>query len=88
MNKDSDFGSRVSSIFSNHLNLLVPSRDTDLFEEGILDSLVFVDLLVHLESEFDVVVAPEELEFDDFRTINRIAAFVGAANQSGSHDGS
>ena len=88
MGGDFDFGSKVWSIFSNHLHLSVPSRDTDLFEEGILDSLVFVDLLVHLETEFGVVVAPEELEFDDFRTINRIASFVGAANRSGSRDGS
>jgi D-alanine--poly(phosphoribitol) ligase subunit 2 len=71
-----ELGDRISWIFSNHLNLPVPSRDTDLFEEGLLDSLAFVDLLVQLEREFGVVVEPEDLEFDHFRTISLIAEYV------------
>jgi acyl carrier protein len=78
MDDSIDLGERISSIFSNHLNLPVPSRDTDLFGEGILDSLAFVDLLVQLEREFGLVVEPEDLEFDHFRTINSIAGFVRA----------
>lgn len=68
-----DVCGRVSAIFSEHLNLRVPGRDTDLFDEGILDSLGFVDLLLHLEREFDLRVTSDQLDFDAFRTIRRIA---------------
>jgi methoxymalonate biosynthesis acyl carrier protein len=50
--------------------------DTDLFETAVLDSMVFVDLLLHLEREFGVTVALEDIEFDHFRSIERIAEFV------------
>jgi acyl carrier protein len=38
--------------------------------------MVFVDLLLHLEREFGVTVALEDIEFDHFRSIERIAEFV------------
>jgi D-alanine--poly(phosphoribitol) ligase subunit 2 len=68
----------VARFFCDRLNVNVPSADTDLFETGILDSLTFVDLLFHLEQQFDVRVSVDELEPDSFRTVGRIAAFVAA----------
>ena len=68
---------RVRQLFRDKLKLEVPSADTDLFETAVLDSMMFVDLLVHLEREFGVTVALEDIEFDHFRSIERIAEFVG-----------
>lgn len=67
---------RIARLFSQEMNLEVPSVDTDLFEGGLLDSLTFVDLLVRLEEEFGRKILLEELEIDDFRSIARIAEFV------------
>ena len=75
-----DVCDRVSAIFSEHLHLRVPAPDTDLFEEGILDSLGFVDLLMHLEREFGLIVTPDQLDFDVFRTVRRIAQFAAGAD--------
>ena len=69
---------RVQSIFTEDLGLSVPSANTDLFEEGLLDSLSFIDLLTLLESRFGLQVEVEQLEFDNFRTIDRIVGFIVA----------
>jgi len=77
MAEPSALEARIRQVFRDKLKLDVPSVDTDLFETAALDSMVFVDLLLHLEREFGVtVVALDDIEFDHFRSIERIAEFV------------
>jgi methoxymalonate biosynthesis acyl carrier protein len=71
----SDLSQRIAKLF-DLMNIEVPSEDTDLFETGLLDSLMFVELLIHVEEHLGVTVSLEQLEPDNFRSINRIAAFV------------
>lgn len=71
---------RIAQIFSTALHLDIPSVDLDLFDSGAVDSLAFVELLLHLEREFGVTVALEELELDNFRTVRRVAQFVASHN--------
>lgn len=72
--------SRIAAIFSEQMNLEVPSVDTDLFDAGLLDSLAFVDLLVRLEQEFGIHVSPDDLEIENFRSIAKITAFAASKN--------
>jgi acyl carrier protein len=67
---------RVARILSTSLHLDIASVETDLFETGRVDSLAFVELLMHLEQEFGIRVSVESLEVEHFRTIRRIAQFV------------
>ena len=53
------------------------NRDLDLFEEGLLDSMAAIDLLVSLETDFGVRISPTELERDEMNTVNKIIARVG-----------
>ena len=46
--------------------------DIDLFEAGLLDSLGAIDLLVEIEEEFGVIIAPTELERSEMNTVNKI----------------
>lgn len=46
--------------------------DMDLMEEGLLDSLAMVELLVAIEDEFGIVLSPTEYEKEDFSTVNKI----------------
>lgn len=68
---------RIAAIFRGVLDREVPSVETDLFETGVLDSLAFVELLLQLEREYGVTTSVEDLDADNFRTIARIALFVG-----------
>jgi len=67
---------RIADWFVENLHLEIPSPETDLFETGVLDSLGFVELMLHLEQEFGVKVTLEQVELDNFRSVERIAAFL------------
>ena len=73
---------KVESILHEELNVVVPSRDSDLFSGGYIDSLLLMDLLFLLEKEFNISVKFADLDFDDFKNIINIASFV--QNQLGS----
>ena len=47
-------------------------RDIDLFEAGLLDSMAAIELLVGIESEFDVVIAPTAVEREEMNSVNKI----------------
>ena len=51
-------------------------RDDDLFESGMLDSMAAVELLVGIEDEFGVSIAPTELPREEMNTVNKIIAQV------------
>ena len=51
-------------------------RDIDLFEAGLLDSMAFTEVLVGLEDELGVRIAPTEVERDEVATVNRLLRFV------------
>jgi len=69
---------RITRLFEDRLQVVVPSADTDLFETGALDSLSFVDLLLEIEREFGLRVSLDRVELGAFQTLSRIAAFVAA----------
>jgi D-alanine--poly(phosphoribitol) ligase subunit 2 len=69
---------RICRVFTDRLNIEIPGTEIDLFETGVLDSLAFVELLLHLESEFGVAVPVDDLEIDNFRSIARVAGFVAS----------
>lgn len=50
--------------------------DMDLFEEGLIDSLAFAELLFSIEDNFGVVIAPSEVERTDINTANKIIALI------------
>jgi acyl carrier protein len=64
-------------LLKDKLHIEVPSDDTDLMESGLLDSLSLVALMAGLEEEFGIAISFDEIELDNFRTVSRIAAFVG-----------
>lgn len=58
--------------------------DTDsLLEAGVLDSLGIMQLVPMLESQFQIVVEPEELLPENFDSVQCIAAFVSGKSGSG-----
>jgi len=74
---------RIAALFSDKLNVQVPSLETDLIETGLVDSLTFVEFLAHLEQDFAIHVSLEDLEIDHFRTITSIPAFVATKSHNG-----
>ena len=56
--------------------VIYDERDMDLFEVGLLDSMAAIELLVALEDEFGVSIAPTEVEREEMNTVNKIVARV------------
>ena len=50
--------------------------NADLFDSGLLDSLSFAELLYAIESNFNVIIAPSEIERSDINTANKIISLV------------
>jgi acyl carrier protein len=68
----------LHALFSETLNVEVPSADADLIESGLLDSLRLVELLLHLEGNLGCRIPLEEIDLDDLRSVNRIARMIAA----------
>lgn len=50
--------------------------DASFLEEGIIDSMNVMELIMFVEEKFGVEVADEEIVPDNFDSVARIAAFV------------
>jgi acyl carrier protein len=50
--------------------------DTDLFENGILDSLSLVLLINNIEERLGVFIPEEVVTLENFATVNKIAGMV------------
>lgn len=50
--------------------------DIDLIEEGLIDSLDYIEMLLKIEDEFGLKMSPSELTREEMATPNRIIAVV------------
>ncbi len=55
--------------------------DIDLMEEDLLDSMDYTELLVEIEENFGVVIAPSEVTREEMNTPNKIIAVVSRKMQ-------
>jgi len=51
-------------------------RDQDLFASGLVSSMFAMQLVVHLESTYDIAIIGPELKLDNFRTVLAMADLV------------
>lgn len=54
----------------------VVKEDTNLIEEGILDSFDMVSLVLELQDAFDITIDVSELLPENFQSVNTIAEFI------------
>ena len=51
-------------------------KGMDLFAAGILDSLEIISLLNFLQTEFNIKFSPEDLQFENYQTIEKIVGWA------------
>ena len=56
-------------------DVIYEERDINLKEEGLMDSLAFVELLVRME-EFGIEVAPTEVTYEEIDTPKKIIQYI------------
>jgi methoxymalonate biosynthesis acyl carrier protein len=52
------------------------ASDQDLFRSGLVSSMFAMQLVVHLESAYDIAIIGPELKLDNFRTVRAMADLV------------
>lgn len=62
----------LSRFFKNH-DL---KADEDIFALGFVNSLLAMQLVAFVEKEFGIAVADEDLDLDNFRSINAISGLI------------
>lgn len=50
--------------------------DEDIFASGLVNSLLALEIVTYLERTFSIEVESEDMDIDNFRTINAISHFV------------
>jgi len=65
----------LSSINITHLD-----DDDNLFESGIVNSLFAVQLMTFIEKTFAIEVGMDDLDIENFKSLNAAAAFVVRKN--------
>lgn len=56
--------------------------DEDLLEQGIIDSLGIMKLIIFIEETFGITIADEEIVPENFQTLNSMVKFVEGKMQS------
>lgn len=62
----------LSKFFRNHDLQL----DEDIFSLGFVNSMFAMQLVLFIEQEFQLSIENEDLEFDNFRTINSMSNLI------------
>ena len=50
--------------------------DINLKEEGLMDSLAFVEMLVRIEENFGLSIAPTEVTYVEIDTPNKVISYI------------
>lgn len=53
------------------------NNDDDIFKLGLVNSLFALELVVYLENTFGIEVANEDLDLNNFKSVDNLSAFVG-----------
>ena len=52
------------------------NSDDDIFEQGLVNSMFALQLVMYLEKEFSIKIGNDDLQLSNFNTIRHIEAFV------------
>lgn len=67
---------RITALIRDAVSIDIQDPTTDLLENGIIDSLAFVSLLLAIEEEFGMPIDVATLDLADFQTVERITRFI------------
>jgi acyl carrier protein len=62
----------LAKIFRNH----ELQNDEDIFQAGFVNSMFAMQLVLFIETEFKLRIEDEDLELDNFRTINAMVGLI------------
>jgi len=77
-----DVKAAIRQFINASINIEALGDDDNLFESGIVNSLFAVQLTTFVESRFGLEVGMDDLEIENFKSINATADFVARKSAS------
>ncbi|HEX8272441.1 MAG TPA: phosphopantetheine-binding protein [Longimicrobiaceae bacterium] len=71
-----DNKAKIREFIGKHVRGHELTDDEDIFASGFVNSMFAMQLVQFVETAFGVAVENEDLEIDNFRSVNAIAALV------------
>ena len=66
----------IRNYIMENVNLEELDDDFDIFEAGLVNSLFAIELTTFLEKAFDIKVTMDDLDMENFKTVNSTGQFV------------
>jgi acyl carrier protein len=76
MNDSVSMEKKIHDFVMLRLKLQDLSRDTDIFETGIVGSMFAVQLVRYLETQFNIELDDEDLTLDNFRSVAALTSLA------------
>ena len=70
----------VTNFLLSSINIANLKHDDNLFESGIVNSLFAVQLVTFLEKTFAIEIGMDDLDIENFKSLNATTAFVMRKN--------
>ncbi|MFH8804247.1 acyl carrier protein [Streptomyces sp. NPDC017936] len=71
-----DVRTRIREFLAPHLNGHPLDDTDDIFALGYVNSLFAMQLVLFLEKSFEITLKPEQMDFDNFRTVDGLVRLV------------
>jgi acyl carrier protein len=71
-----DTKQKIRAFLGKHLRGHDVGDDDNIFAEGLLNSLLAMQIVQFVEQDFDIQIDNGDLKMDNFRTINAMAALI------------
>ena len=73
---ETDIKTSLTQFFRDQFKVELSSTSEDLIDAGVLDSLMLIEVVMFMETEFSVTTELDDLEMENFLTIDNMARFV------------
>lgn len=67
---------KIKSFIGRYIRIPDLSDDVDIFASGLVNSLFAMQLVMFLEKEFKISISNEDIDLNNFRTINAISKLI------------
>lgn len=71
----------IMEFLKKYFDVSKVNKDDNIFELGFVNSLFAMQMVSFIENEFDFEISNDELNLDNFKSINSILAFIDSKSE-------
>ena len=71
----------IMGFLGKYFDVSKVNKDDNIFELGFVNSVFAMQMVSFVENEFDFEISNDELNLDNFKSINSIVAFIDSKSE-------